>query len=110
VQGLNEHVLERYGGIYENDLPGFPRDGYSDAQIVASKRAAAGALALAALPDFGPTAVFFDVEGDPVSFDGKALRWVGGKADPISERSAARGIHITKERFRAVVNEASTSC
>jgi len=50
VQGLNEHVLERYGGIYEKDLlPGFPPyGGYSDTEIADSKRQAAAAIAKAA--------------------------------------------------------------
>lgn len=60
------------------------------------------------LPAFGPTAVFFDVEGDPVSFDnGTALRWVGGKPEPMSTASAMRGAHISPERFKALVKAAS---
>jgi hypothetical protein len=45
---LNHHVMERHGGIYEPDLPGFPRDGYHDHEIAASKIAATNAIARAA--------------------------------------------------------------
>jgi hypothetical protein len=57
------------------------------------------------LPAFGPTAVFFDVEGDPVSFDkGVALRWVNGTPEPMSAASAARGVNISEARFRELAS------
>jgi hypothetical protein len=48
---LNSHVMERYGGIYEDNLPGFPRHGYSDSEIAESKRVAAETVARAARID-----------------------------------------------------------
>lgn len=48
VDSLNDHVMERHGGIDEVNLPGFPRSGYSDAEINESKRQAAEVIAKAA--------------------------------------------------------------
>jgi hypothetical protein len=57
-----------------------------------------------ALPVFGPKVLFFDVDGDPVSFDkGVALRWVDGNPEPMSAASAARGVAISAARFRELV-------
>lgn len=49
--GLNFHVMERYGGIDEDNLPGFPKDGYSDSDIAESKRVAAEVVNRAARID-----------------------------------------------------------
>lgn len=58
--------------------------------------------------ELGDRAVFFDVDGDPVSFDAwGAVRWIGGKPERASAESAARGVAISAARFRELVGERS---
>jgi hypothetical protein len=45
VNNLNTRVMERHGGIDEENLPGFPRTDYSDSEIEESKRQAAAIIA-----------------------------------------------------------------
>ena len=48
-RNLNAHVMERQGGIDEENLPGFPPSGYSHFEIGESKRQAAAVIAKAAM-------------------------------------------------------------
>jgi hypothetical protein len=120
VRTLNDHVMERYGGIDEENLPGFPCGGYSDSEIEESKRLATEVIRKAAcaqprrLPVNKPGAEFFDVEGIPVSMNAgvPGLFCAAFDTDPprkFPPDSARRnGMPISFHDFVALVRESQT--
>jgi hypothetical protein len=84
-----------------------PPAGWADPMVKRSDRTLEAPIAkVIELPSFPPRTLFFEVEGDAVSFaSGKARRWINGKPSPFSATSAAHGALISEADFRVLAKK-----